>query len=128
MLMLCYFLSVSTLVTLAGYEDDGEEPPSFADLLRDQIKTLRKQLNKTEGDDARVSGSLGGRDTARVPEQQSPPVSGFSYRRWNGATRETESRAHMPGEMPAPSAGIDGRRDMRATALAAASMKRAYFF
>ncbi|KAJ6628802.1 P-loop containing nucleoside triphosphate hydrolase protein [Mycena sp. CBHHK59/15] len=35
---------VSCLVTLAGYE--GDDKPSFANSLKDQIKTLRKQLDK----------------------------------------------------------------------------------
>ncbi|KAL0949354.1 hypothetical protein HGRIS_009423 [Hohenbuehelia grisea] len=35
---------VSSLVTLAGYE--GDDKPTFEKLLKDQIKTLRKQLDK----------------------------------------------------------------------------------
>ncbi|KAJ7240302.1 P-loop containing nucleoside triphosphate hydrolase protein [Mycena haematopus] len=39
---------VSCLVTLAGYE--GDDKPSFGNALKAQIKTLRKQLDKTKSD------------------------------------------------------------------------------
>lgn len=40
-----FFHSVASLVMLAGYE--GDDKPSFATVLRGQIKTLRKQLDKS---------------------------------------------------------------------------------
>lgn len=40
-----YFRSVSSLVLLAGIEEDNK--PSFASVIHEQIKTLRKQLDKS---------------------------------------------------------------------------------
>lgn len=57
--------SVSSLVTLAGLE--GEEKPSFATALKDQIKVLRKQLDKTSSCGSSYVETAAGSTAQRPP-------------------------------------------------------------
>ncbi|KAE9410154.1 P-loop containing nucleoside triphosphate hydrolase protein [Gymnopus androsaceus JB14] len=49
---------VSSLVILAGMDDDEEDKPSFRTVVMDQIAVLRKQLDKPLKDEAKPSTSI----------------------------------------------------------------------
>ena len=131
-----YALSVSTLVLLAN-DDEKHEKKAFADVLRDQIKKLRKQLESskpsdTNGQDFDVPGAW--RQYAvphgTVNEQQKQLDSRLANqtRVWDSGAGLSGARheMQMPGEMPGP-AGRD-EREFRATAHAAARLGRSFVF
>lgn len=125
--------SVSTLVIIAGAED-GEEKV-FKDVLQDQIRTLRKQLNEDTPEDSFapvIPGAWTGAGHLRGIPGRSLPDSRLANQTRNWDTTTSEERGIMPGEMPVPGtpehATVDGRRDLRAAALAAAALGRSFIF
>ncbi|KAK7695747.1 hypothetical protein QCA50_000384 [Cerrena zonata] len=137
---------VSTLVLLAGWEGDK---PTFGDLLKRQIRTLRRQLDKDResnfGSSSRalpapqirqLSGPFSRpertQSSQQRPEGQFPGY--FPQRPTNNQSRvwslDTDHAMNMPGEMPPPdvtsSQRLEGRRDVRNMALAAAALGRSF--
>ncbi|KAI0700787.1 P-loop containing nucleoside triphosphate hydrolase protein [Cytidiella melzeri] len=134
---------VSTLVLLAG-DEDKHDKQRFADVLRDQIKKLRKQLeskpSEVYGQDVDVPGAWRqyvvppvGADAVRESAgQQRPHIDSRlanQTRIWDAGS-EARHGMQMPGEMPAPSGRREGRdeRDARAVAGAAARLGRSFMF
>ncbi|KAF5333195.1 hypothetical protein D9611_002641 [Ephemerocybe angulata] len=123
---------ISTLVTLAGIEG---EKPSFANLIKSEIKTLRKQLDKTAGYDYIQSkqpevvapkqttkptrpprpSSSNERDIRAILDalsEHAPVVESPTRRFWADSTNERNSnnpRASQPSQ-----AEISKARDIRA--------------
>lgn len=121
--------SVAALVLLAGWE--GDDKPSFATVLKDQIKELRNQLNKDP--DHVVPGAYPSssaplpsppRNAGRAPQTVDPRLH-TQARIWDGGHRSP--RMTMPGEMPAGPQRTEGR-DVRAMALAAAALGRSFIY
>ncbi|KAI0787146.1 P-loop containing nucleoside triphosphate hydrolase protein [Irpex lacteus] len=146
---------VSTLVLLAGDSGDKDkhQKRTFADVLRDQIQKLRKQLDSSKpsevyAQDPNVPGAW--RQYTAFPSTghgQNAPQQGRVDRRLANQTRIWDTGANsigngsdfgvgmqMPGEMPAQGRpGRDGAgprddRDMRAVAGAAARLGRSFIF
>jgi hypothetical protein len=93
--------SVSTLVTLAGYEG---EKPSFASLIKEEIKTLRKQLDKTVGYNYIQQKAAASEAAAQTsPSGPAPPH--------GGSRRENDIRALLDAlSESAPLSGPPSRR------------------
>lgn len=132
MLTAAHAHSVSTLVIIAGAED-GEQKV-FEDVLRDQIRTLRKQLNEDPAEHPFtpvIPGAWTGAGYSRGIPGRPLPDSRLANQTRNWDTT-SEQRGIMPGEMPVPGtpehATVDGRRDLRAAALAAAALGRSFIF
>ncbi|KAF6762084.1 ATP-dependent Zn protease [Ephemerocybe angulata] len=123
---------ISTLVTLAGIEG---EKPSFANLIKSEIKTLRKQLDKTAGYDYIQSkqpevvapkqtakptrpprpSSSNERDIRAILDalsEHAPVVESPTRRFWADATNERNS--NNPGASQPSQAEIRKARDIRA--------------
>ncbi|KAI0637987.1 P-loop containing nucleoside triphosphate hydrolase protein [Trametes polyzona] len=130
---------VSSLVLLAGWEGDK---PEFREVLMNQIKTLREQLDKDK-DKVRVadtpaafglpraihghgaSGQTNG-NGGRLPRVDARVIG--QPRIWD--TTASIPGGRMPGAMPsgtdAQRDGLGGRRDVRAIASAAAALRRSF--
>ncbi|OCH90947.1 P-loop containing nucleoside triphosphate hydrolase protein [Obba rivulosa] len=120
---------VAALVLLAGWE--GDDKPSFATVLKDQIKELRNQLDKDP--DHVVPGAYPSssaplpsppRNAGRAPQTVDLRMH-TQARIWDGGHRSP--RMTMPGEMPAGPQRTEGR-DVRAMALAAAALGRSFIY
>lgn len=127
---------MSSLVILAGYEDH-DDAPSFADILLNQIKTLRKQLGSEHGTPEAAYHRSGASSVhaPAIPYTSRPPMAGrFGFgethtgRRLDMHALEELQHPPMPGELPPPSTSAEGRSDMRQTALSVARIGRSYFF
>ncbi|KAJ7283997.1 ATP-dependent Zn protease [Mycena rebaudengoi] len=99
---------VSSLVTLAGFEGDEKDKPSFADTLMAQIKILRKQLDKSSFSKS-ASGSAADdsepkRDFRPLFDLLSDPDNARPTRQFGSYPQPPPSSAY-PGEQ---------RRDFRA--------------
>jgi transitional endoplasmic reticulum ATPase len=134
-------ISVSTLVILAGYED-GDDRPSFATAVKQQISALRKQLSGGPAEEVRdtavnVPGAWNG--TVPHPSEliQRPNVDSHinaqQDRIWQVDSRFNMRLALGRGDMSAsmtggPEQDMKDGRDMRSRALAAAALGRSYLF
>ncbi|KAI0921649.1 hypothetical protein AcW1_004439 [Taiwanofungus camphoratus] len=111
---------VSSLVLLAGYED--ETKPSFATVLRGQIKALRDQLDRSpEQADTASYGPVS------VPMAQAKPAQAVSrsMRKFSDSRLTDQGRiwdsgdsgSRMPGGLPAPGPQTAEGRDVRSRAM-----------
>jgi transitional endoplasmic reticulum ATPase len=125
-------------VILAG-EDDKHEKQTFQDVLRDQIKKLRKQLDSSKPSDANELEVPGAWRQPAVPQGGLYHVVGEQQRRldsrlanqtriWDAGVGSDGARhgAQMPGEMPG--AVSRDERDLRSMANAAARVGRSFIF
>ncbi|EMD40855.1 hypothetical protein CERSUDRAFT_111434 [Gelatoporia subvermispora B] len=121
---------VAALVLLAGWE--GDDKPSFATVLKDQIKELRGQLDKDP--EHAVPGAY---PSSSAPLPSPPRHAGRAQqcvdprlqsqaRIWDGG--HGSPRLTMPGEMPATGPSRAEGRDVRAMALAAAALGRSFIY
>ncbi|KAI0327751.1 P-loop containing nucleoside triphosphate hydrolase protein [Cubamyces sp. BRFM 1775] len=133
---------VSSLVLLAGH--DGDDKPEFKDLLLEQVKVLRKQLDKDKDTMRSFDGAPHAAAFARGTAGVSAPSSGGrlpqidprsirigqpSARIWDtsASTSAAAAAGRMPGAMPdAQREGFSSRRDVRAVASAAAALGRSF--
>ena len=137
--------SVSTLVLLAGWEGDK---PSFGDLLKRQIRTLRDQLDKDRGFSS--SRTLPTPQVRRIPGPPAPTAEQnqglqrrFESRLPGSVTRRPDQTRvwsidmndnsntgmSIPGDMPpdvSSNQRLENRRDVRSMALAAAALGRSF--
>lgn len=129
--------SVSSLVLLASHEENDEKP-SFAIVIRKQIKTLRKQLNTAPSDlNAQDVDVPGGWSPVmrmdRLPEQPRLDSRLANQTRiWDSEVRSGPSTyTQMPGDIAVPGrpeGDLRGERDLRAMANAAAKLGRSFIF
>ena len=97
--------SVSSLVLLAGFEDD--EKPEFGDVLKGQVKALRDQLDK--GKDKLAQ--LGSAPMVSARARPSPPQPGAGRltqvdERFLGLGRIWDATAGAVGRMPGSMPGV----------------------
>ncbi|THG98210.1 hypothetical protein EW026_g3932 [Hermanssonia centrifuga] len=124
---------VSTLVLMAGFEE-GDDKRDFADVIKGQIKALRKQLSVEPAGHTLNTTQRGVRGAVSPPDRSCQLDSRLANqgRIWEAGETFDRPRGSMPGGLPMPggmSRGNPDRRiDLRAIAVAAANSGRSYMF
>lgn len=128
------FTSVSTLVLFATKEK--EDKRDFKAILLHQVKSLRDQLDKSPEHVVSRRSSHIQRTSPTAPsfgprDQSSLGRFAQTGRLWNTSTDPRVSGDFMPGAMPDGSGPgnqsmLEGRRDVRSMAMAAAALGRSF--